>query len=368
MDGFYVGQMSGTSMDGVDTALVHLSASRGLQVHQVRHDKFPETLAQDLRSLFDNPEPKSKLAEAVDSDLAALYAQSVQAILTDWDDAEIVAIGCHGQTILHQPDSKNPFSWQAGSPALLARYTRLKVVADFRSADLAAGGQGAPLAPAFHQYLFSVTEKNRAIVNIGGIANVTLLPADFAQSVTGFDTGPGNALSDQWIKLKHGLPFDAAGRMALSAEVDEQLMELFMEDPYFKLQPPKSLDARHFDLKWLQNHLNSLQANRSEVVVQSTLAAFTAESILVGIKLVMPQVDEIFVCGGGANNRAIMQQLAQRSQVLVESTNALGLSADYVEAVAFAWLAYQRLADLPGNLPSVTGADRPAILGKIWEP
>lgn len=366
MDDVYVGQMSGTSLDGIDTALASFSDNGVVRLHATRYDAYPDSVRSSLLELLDDPLPNSELAKEVDARLAELYARAAAKILKNARRESVKAIGCHGQTILHQPQGESPFSWQAGDHVTLAKLTGLPVIGDFRAADIQAGGHGAPLAPAFHAYAFAHSAENRCIVNIGGIANITCLPAEPSKDVIGFDTGPGNSLSDQWIRMHRRLPYDQDGKWALSQNVDEALLARLADDAYFRQLPPKSLDARKFSMSWLAEKLAGTDA--SAATVQSTLSALTAETIVQGLRLGMEQAQAIFVCGGGAKNDAIIEQLRRRSGLPVAATDALGVPSDHVESVAFAWLARQHLNDAAGNLPSVTGAREAVVLGRKFAP
>ena len=368
MDGIYVGQMSGTSMDGVDTAVVRFRDQRMVEILKTSHQSFPESVRQSVEALFESPDRHSPLASHVDAKLAECYAEAAHATLAGESHGHVVAIGCHGQTIIHCPNANPPYSWQAGDPLAVASLTGIPVVADFRTADMEAGGQGAPLAPAFHSSQFAQVGTSRVIVNIGGISNITCLPSDPSANVIGFDTGPGNSLSDQWIRQELGCPYDDQGRRAASASPDQALLELLLGDPYFEMPPPKSLDARHFNMKRLAEAIAASGSNPSSATVQSTLAAFTADAIAQGIEQRMPDVDEIYVCGGGALNCAMLERLRERSAAPVQTTGALGISPEYVEAVAFAWLACCHRSGQPSNLPSVTGARDAVVLGRVWNP
>lgn len=367
MEGNYVGIMSGTSMDGVDTALVSLVSNR-VEIQRTRYDPYPDALQVELQNLLASPVRDSALAKKIDHELAMVYVQSVQRLIEGINSSSIKAIGCHGQTLLHCPDAVPPFSWQAGDSTILANQTGIPVVSNFREADMQAGGQGAPLAPRFHQYAFSSNSESLAIVNIGGIANVTCLPSDKTESVIGFDTGPGNVLSDAWTKLHRGHKYDEGGQWALSCEPDERLLKKLMSAPYFSLPVPKSLDIRQFSVEWLQAQIESLGKAIDPSKIQSSIAAFTAESILHGIRNQLPEVQAIYVCGGGAKNQAIMKHLRLRSRVKLSDTSELGIDPDWVEACAFALLAGLRMNNQPGNLPSVTGAKKPVILGTVTQP
>jgi anhydro-N-acetylmuramic acid kinase len=241
-------------------------------------------------------------------------------------------------------------------------------VADFRQRDMAAGGQGAPLAPAFHAVQFRTAKHNRAILNIGGIANVTYLPADAGKPVIGFDTGPGNTLLDQWIARHRSERYDRDGHWAESGKPSPELLEVLLSDPYFAKLPPKSTGREHFHPGWLERALARFNSLPSPEDVQATLLHLTARSIARAVRQYLPVVDELYVCGGGAHNRALMALLAEQFIPLpVQSTEALGLHPDWVETAAFGWLAHQAVEGRPGNLPSVTGARRPVVLGGIYK-
>ena len=359
----YVGMMSGTSLDGIDSVLVSFEAPSAVSLHHSTFEPYSPTFKKQLGCLLQKPEKNSELAREIDSKLGNLYADSVRKLIQGYACDQISAIGCHGQTIIHKPEASPPSTWQAGNADILAARTGIPVVTDFRAADMQVGGQGAPLAPAFHRYAFGSSKESRAVVNIGGIANVTFLPADGDQDVIGFDTGPGNALSDQWTSLHLGQSYDKDGAWALSSTADENLLKRLMDDPYFRQPPPKSLDCRKFSRKWLQQKIDSLDSNLPAGTVQSTIAAFTADSIWHGIQSWIPPVQKIFLCGGGSRNQAIQQRLAQISQRPILVTDELGVDPQHVEACTMAWLAERRLNQKPGNIPSVTGARKEVLLG-----
>ena len=368
MTEMYVGVMSGTSLDGIDAVLVSFESQEPVRVHHWLFERYPEEIYPTLEALFTKPQPDSPLAHQIDQILGELYADVILRLIDNFSRDNIRAIGCHGQTIIHQPDANPPFTWQAGNSEVVAQMTGIPVVHDFRSADMKVGGQGAPLAPAFHRHAFQSSLESRAVVNIGGIANATYLPASASQSVIGFDTGPGNALSDQWIREHKNLPYDAHGGWAESAKVDEGLLNHLMNDPYFQLPPPKSLDSRKFDLLWLRSQVQNYGKELDAAIIQSTIAAFTARSIARSIQMWMPDVRKVYLCGGGAHNRAIVGDLRTDSGLDVVGTNELGIPPDQVEAVAFAWLARCRILNQTANLPSVTGASKVVILGSIAKP
>ena len=369
MPELFIGTLSGTSVDGIDAALVRFSPSPALvATHSL---KFPQDLRRDLLALgVPGANEIDRLGQA-DIRLGQLFAQAVNELLRQAGVApgEIAAIGSHGQTIRHRPALVHPFTLQIGDPNLIAAHTGIPVVADFRRKDLALGGQGAPLVPAFHDAVFRQPGTDRVIVNIGGIANVTVLPGNAARPVLGFDTGPGNTLLDGWCRRRLNEPMDRDGAFAASGQPHAGLLAAFLADPYFLQAPPKSTGPEYFSADWLQRHL-SAAGPLAPTDVQATLLALTARSIADAIRQ-LPGLDRpaVYVCGGGAHNGALMQAL--RDNLLgstVAPTDALGLPGDWIEAMAFAWLARQRLHEKPGNSPYVTGASRPAVLGGLWLP
>ncbi len=356
-------------MDAVDAAVVEITAESGLGLVATHREPFPQELQTALFEL--------RAAAGVDLDtlgqldvrvgelfgLAADRARTQAGLKTE----EIRAIGSHGQTVRHRPHAPHRFSLQIGNPAVIAERTGLTTVADFRSRDIAAGGEGAPLVTAFHCWMFRSPERNRAVVNIGGIANLSYLPADVRQPVLGFDTGPGNTLLDAWIEKHHGLRYDAEGRWAASGQCLPGLLEQFCADAYFGAPPPKSTGFEHFNLPWVERHLQASGAPPEPRHVQATLAALSAQSIAEALREHTNGVDELYVCGGGSRNRHLMRLLHDTiGGAAVDTTAALGLAPDWVEAAAFAWLAHQALEQRPGNIPSATGARHQVVLGAIY--
>ncbi len=368
MESCYIGLMSGSSMDGIDSVLVSFHQNNQPQVLGSEYTPYSDNTRAKLKELLKSPIRESELAREMEAELGQLYAQSIRKLMTGNEIFGINAVGCHGQTILHSPETRPSFSWQLGDASVVANQTGLPVVSNFREADMLAGGQGAPLAPAFHQAVFRGRNKARAIVNIGGISNVTFLPSNESEDTIGFDTGPGNVLCDAWTFMHKGQRYDADGQWALSSEPNEELLDILMSAPYFSRPIPKSLDTREFGIDWLLQQLDRLGLVLKQSEVQSTLAKFTAKSILFEIGARLPAVDEIYVCGGGAKNQAIMQHLREGSNVQVHDTTKLGIPPDLVEACAFAWLAQRRIQNLPGNIPSVTGARSKVVLGEITYP
>jgi len=356
----YVGLMSGTSLDGVDAVLLKFSDS----THRIVGESFKpfdDSLRRQLLALHEPRSDEIHAAALLSNELAQVYAQAVRELLakTNISPATVQAIGCHGQTIRHRPEAG--YTIQLGNGALLAELTRSIVVCDFRSRDIAAGGEGAPLVPAFHQAMFAHPSIHRVVVNIGGISNVTDLGSG---AVQGFDTGPGNMLMDAWIQRHLGKSFDRDGAWALGGSCIRELLHYLLDHDFFTRTPPKSTGRELFNLAWIGRQLSGNENPRD---VQATLLELTVISIVRAIKTWCNGASEIYVCGGGASNSVLMSRLAAAVPgTPVETTAKLGIKPDWVEACAFAWLARQTLLLRPGNLPSVTGAAGPRVLGAIY--
>lgn len=364
MSNLYIGLMSGTSIDGIDAALVDFSTTtpRVLATH---YQPYQAKLRQQILAICQPGDNEIARLGELDILLANLFADSVQALLKQAGTfpSAIIAIGSHGQTIRHAPKQ---FTLQIGDPNTIAAKTGITTVADFRRKDLALGGQGAPLVPAFHHSVFA-TNIDRAIVNIGGIANVTLLPKNDCDNIVGFDTGPGNTLLDDWIHTHLHKAYDEDGQFAASGKVNQALLQSLLADDYFLLTPPKSTGREYFNRDWLDQKLNLLPQPPSPEDVQATLVELTATSIVNAIKQNFTQ-GEIYVCGGGAHNQYLMSRIHALStpNFKTATTAALGIDPEWVEAIAFAWLAAQTMQKKSGNLPSVTGAEQAVILGGIY--
>jgi anhydro-N-acetylmuramic acid kinase len=368
MTELYVGLMSGTSMDGIDAVLVSFE-NHAVDLYATHRQPYPDPLRAALwaavrKPMHSDPDPDGIL----DKQVAEHFLIAANAVITAGDTQaaqRVLAIGSHGQTLRHQPNAKQPYSLQIGRPAIIANGTGLTTIANFRNADIAAGGQGAPLVPPFHEWLFAATDQTRVVVNIGGIANITVLPLG-CLPVTGFDTGPGNGLMDAWIRKHHSVPFDDGGKWAAGGTLVEPLLERFLGDEYFSAATPKSTGFEYFNLDWLaQFDVQGFSAQD----VQTTLCELSARSVADSITASAPDVETVFVCGGGVHNKELMRRLAQHfSPESVQTTHALGLDPDWVEAVAFAWLAMKTLRCETGNLPSVTGASHKVVLGDIHLP
>lgn len=361
----YIGVMSGTSLDGIDCVLVNFQGSK-MQLMAGLHMDYSKTLRDKLLDLCQSFTINLLDLGCLHTELGEQYSKAIGALLnkTKIPAKKITAIGNHGQTIYHYPEGKFPFSMQIGNASVIAARTAIPVVADFRSMDMALGGQGAPLVPAFHQAVFAKKNKNISVVNIGGISNVTLLPGD-GKKVMGFDTGPGNVLMDLWIQLNRKQPYDKDGRWAHSGTVNNDLLSVLLAEPFFKQKPPKSTGRELFNLAWLQSKLVKFKGIRPQDV-QATLLELTAHSISQGLKLVKFKADALYVCGGGAYNYELLSRIAALNPgVYVNTTAKAGIDPSWVEAMAFAWLAKQTIEGKPGNLPSVTGASSSAKLGAI---
>lgn len=361
--------MSGTSLDGIDVALTSLSKTGTFDFIAARTFPFPETLYKQLQLLILDQHCDLKTLGEIDIALGRLIGYSIKQLLAEQQltAKDITAIGSHGQTIFHSPIGELPFSLQIGDANLIAEITGITTIADFRQRDIAAGGQGAPLVPAFHQSLFSTSDQDKVIVNIGGISNLTLLPSSSNEPVIGFDTGPGNALLDYWVNQHLKEPYDASGDWAASGQCNNDILKLLLDEPYFKQDIPKSTGRELFNKRWLETKLAEYHKEISLADIQATLAELTAKTIADDINTYAKPNSSVFICGGGAHNVHLMKRLqALLDDKVVSTTAALDLHPDWVEASAFAWLAFRTINKLPGNLPSVTGADHPVILGAIY--
>ncbi|MDH3689810.1 MAG: anhydro-N-acetylmuramic acid kinase [Gammaproteobacteria bacterium] len=369
MTEYYVGLMSGTSADGIDAVLVAIDDKGSTQLIASLHQAYPSEVRNEIDLLRRSENDKLDRAATLDVVLGKLFASAANSVISEagFTERQITGIGSHGQTIRHCPRSEHAYSMQLGSAAHIAEQTGITTVADFRSRDIAAGGEGAPLVPAFHWAAFRSSQANRVIVNIGGIANVTWLPAEGATPVLGFDTGPGNTLLDHWIKRHRGVAYDDEGRWAAKGDVSAELLLALRKDEFFQRPPPKSTDIQHFSPAWLEAGLDELSNPLPPEDVQATLCRLTAHIISEALVMHLRKVEEIYVCGGGAHNKRLMQNLKELvSPIELGSTVRLGIPPDWVEAAAFAWLAFRTLHSQPGNLPSVTGARHKVVLGSIW--
>jgi len=372
MDGNYIGLISGTSADSIDAVIVSIIDNKLTLINNYSHP-IPKKTQEKIWSMnnSDGNGNELKTMLELDNQLGNLFADAVNCLLKNVSN-KIIAIGTHGQTLRHYPDSKFPTTLQIGDANIIVEKTNITTICDFRRADMAAGGQGAPLVPAFHQFEFQHDSINQAIVNIGGIANITYLPATQCHSntnpISGFDTGPGNGLMDEWIQKKKQLAYDNNGEWAQTGNIDKTLLTLFLDHPYFLVHKPKSTGRDIFNLNWVESILEKYQINDEDV--QATLCALTAYSITNSL-ISLNEVKEVYICGGGIHNLTLIKMLTgllSDKNIRCSSTDDLGLSPDWVEACAFAWLAWQRINYQPGNCPSVTGASHHCILGAIYSP
>lgn len=357
-------------MDAVDAALCVFRGETWEALRATRTQPYPADLRRRLLSLQDNPNSAISLPEwmQLDEAVARCFADAALALMRDERLApkDLAVIGAHGQTVFHDPRGTGS-SLQLGNPSRIAAATGVTTVADFRRADIALGGEGAPLVPAFHHAVFA-GDAPRAVLNLGGIANLTALPGTAAAAVSGFDIGPANALMDDWCAIHRQKPYDEHGLWAATGTVNPELLAALLEEPYFTEPPPKSTGRDRFNLRWAAQRYPLLE-RLPAADVQRTFCALTAESVAHAVKGLEPTPKLLLVCGGGTGNRTLMQDLSDRlTPIPVRPTSEYGLDAQWVEAAAFAWLAIRRIRLLPGNLPSVTGASRTACLGGVYSP
>ncbi|MCW8931316.1 MAG: anhydro-N-acetylmuramic acid kinase [Gammaproteobacteria bacterium] len=373
---YFIGLMSGTSLDGVDTVICSIQSSNEFSLVDAKTYPIPKQLKGDLLALSQKQDSDELNSYAkLDVQMGHLFSDCCLRILkkNHLKTEQISAIGSHGQTLRHYPDSQYPTTLQIGDPNIIAQNTGVTTIADFRRRDMAAGGQGAPLVPPFHRALFGTKNQtaNRVILNIGGISNITFLPEQSTtvdyNSVLGYDTGPGNGLMDDWCIRHFDCAYDISGQLASKGHVDKNFLSQLLDDPFFSQKHPKSTGREYFSYQWIEKQLKQYDQKINDIDILASLLELTVQSIFNEIKELKPQVDEILVCGGGAHNTLLMRRLQETMpQINVSSTEHFGLHPDWVEASAFAWLAHQTLNGLTSNLPSVTGARKEVILGAIW--
>jgi len=365
MSNLYIGLMSGTSADGIDATLSEIGEHN---ISVIAHLEVPHTqsLRQQILDLCHPGDNEIDRLGQLDQQLGKAFADATNTLLLQAKvtPEQVTAIGSHGQTIRHRPNGDDKFTLQIADPNQIAQRTGITTVADFRRRDMAAGGEGAPLAPAFHQAAFSCEGKNRAVVNIGGISNVTLLEGK--QLTAGFDTGPGNGLMDGWIKRHKQVNYDQSGDWARQGRIDTPLLQQLLRHPFLSKASPKSTGREDFHLNWLDEQLNTLDYCPAPVDVQATLLEYTAQTIHQHIEQMSKAMDDIYICGGGAFNTALMSRLQQLSQCPLTDTSVMGVDPQQVEGAAFGWLAHQTLARARGNCPAVTGAQQAVILGGVY--
>jgi anhydro-N-acetylmuramic acid kinase len=361
--GLFLGAISGTSVDGLDLALVDVGAR--IRIVAAATVRLPNDLQKTLLALGQPGGGELDGLGAADAALGEFIGHSIIRFLDENGStcAAISAVGSHGQTVRHRPAGAYPFTMQIGDPNRIAEITGITTVADFRRRDIAAGGQGAPLVPPFHEALFRHPTENRAVLNLGGIGNLTLLPADPDAPISGFDTGPANALMDDWILLKRSERFDRAGAWAATGSIHQALLDALLQDPYLVQPPPKSTGREHYNLAWLRRHLPE---DAADADVQATLCAFTVESVARALETWGAGTQRVLLCGGGRHNRTLLASLAHRLPCPAEATDHYGADGDFVEAAAFAWLAHRTISGRSGNAPTVTGARGTRVLGAIY--
>lgn len=367
-DELYIGLMSGTSADSIDAALLDFG---GDSPQLLAHHCYPisNNLKQQILALCQPGDNELDRLGELDRVLGQHFAEAALALLSasGYSSNQICAIGSHGQTVRHRPPGscEHPFTVQIGDPNTIAEQTGITTIADFRRRDMAASGQGAPLAPAFHQAVFGLQGTERFIINIGGMANLTHLPID--RPATGYDTGPGNVLLDAWVHQHLGLPYDRSGHWASQGNSNSELLSLLLSHPFFAQEPPKSTGRESFHLPWLNDELERFAQQLTAMDIQATLLELTAQSIADCVKACADYRSEVYICGGGAYNQQLMQRLEKHlAPHSLTTTHELGLAPEWVEAAAFAWLARQTQLRLTGNLPSVTGANQAVILGGVY--
>jgi len=368
MPDYYLGLMSGTSMDAIDAALIDCSDN---QIQLIAHHShtLSDNTRQQINALCLGSDNEIQKMMQLDNNLGQQFASTANELIkkNKINKDNIAAIGSHGQTIRHYPQSPINNSLQIANPNIIAEQTGITTVADFRRRDMAVGGEGAPLVPAFHKELFHDPDKNTAVINIGGIANITVIPADPLATVTGFDTGPGNGLLDAWTQKNNKGRFDKDGHWAASGKANTALLKRLLKEPYFKLDYPKSTGRELFNIAWLEKQLTNDNSSLATEDVQASLIKLTVSSIASAIEQLPVDIHRILVCGGGANNPHLMQQLqAHINTTTVTSTSSVLIDPDWIESMAFAWLARQTLEHATGNVPSVTGATKSVILGSIY--
>ncbi|MFT7388233.1 MAG: anhydro-N-acetylmuramic acid kinase [Candidatus Endobugula sp.] len=370
MHDYYIGLMTGTSVDSLDAALVQFSSNQQCSIIGTHSLTLPNNIRQQVKTLIRSGKGEIDALRSLDFAIAQHSCDAIKAVCLKSPISinDILAVGSHGQTIRHYPTTKNHhgYTLQVGDPNIIAEITGITTVADFRRRDIAAGGQGAPLAPAFHKAIFHSTQEDRIIINLGGIANITHLAKE--GKVLGYDTGPANTLMDGWCWQHQKKHFDQDGRWAKSGTPSQELLTVMLADPYFAFSLPKSTGRERFNPVWLEECMNKINTALATEDVQATLLELTAVTVSQEITKVDPEnQSSIYICGGGAHNSALLEKLAEHLQPrIVCTTNELGVDPDWVEALAFAWLAKQTMEHKHGNLPSVTGANRDVILGGIY--
>ncbi len=365
MPEYFIGLMSGTSVDAIDAVLMDFSQS---DTHIVT--ALSQTIDQSLRSEINSLIAKKQLPtnyKETDEQFAQASSNAVKKLLkqSSIEAEDIIAIGSHGQTVFHDPKGIPPVSIQIGDPQKIANTTNIPTIGNFRQADIDAGGEGAPLACAYHAQVLQNPDEERVVINLGGIANITKLPQNKSDPIIGFDTGPASTLMDAWAQKHLNKAYDQDGEWAKSGKVNKKLLEQMLQDDYFSMLPPKSTGREYFNIEWLQHFLDNTLESIPAENIQATLLALTTYTIADSIDAWCPQTKKILLCGGGSENKYLVQQLKIiLNKITFQQTSDYGVPSKWMEAMAFAWLAKQNIEGKPGNIPSVTGADKPVLLGK----
>ena len=367
MTELYIGLMSGTSVDSIDSVLINLD-NNSFEIIEVSSSSIGKTLKDRIFNEVNKDKISKVEIEKLDLELGKAFGNAAKKLLqkAEIDSCEVVAIGSHGQTIKHLPNAPSPFSLQIGSPKEIANITNIKTVADFRTADIAAGGQGAPLTPLFHSFILKKNKVSEALViNIGGICNLTYFN-DFAESIIAYDCGPGNCLIDTWSRLNNRGDFDAEGAWASSGKVEINLLKEMLNDDYFSKHPPKSTGTDYFNLKWINKKISEFNEVSTEDI-QATLTELSAQTIFKELKDLKAEKKPIYLCGGGIHNLFLVKRLEELVKNQIFSTSEIGIDADFLEACCFAWLAKERLKTTKFDLSKITGSKEEISLGEIWE-
>ena len=359
--------MSGTSIDSIDAVITDLTEKKPVVVFQQSFE-IPKDLRLETLKLINEGKTKEDF-KFLDSRYSELFSYSVINLLkkSKLSSKEINAIGSHGQTVLHEPNKKNPFSLQLGDPKKIAKKTKILTVGNFRQEDIQNGGQGAPLSPLFHKAFFSKEKETKCILNIGGIANLTILNHSESKLI-GYDIGPGNCLMDAWIRNSKGEDFDESGNWAREGNPQEKLLKVLLRDNFFSKTSPKSTGPDYFSLNWLLKKIDSLKERASDIDIQATLLELTVSTINKELDKYLNETDPVYICGGGANNKYLVQKIAENRIGLVKRTDEMGINSDYLEAIGFAWLAKERINNQRFNLSKVTGSHNLVRIGEIYSP
>ena len=366
MRDLFIGVMSGTSLDGIDVVLVEFDKKR-VQVHRAATTPYPNGLRKKILGILQQGQISLQELGELDVAVGHFFSECISSLIasSSFNANEFIAIGHSGHTVFHKPASPNAFTMQIGDPSTIAAETGITTIGNIRNMDLALGGQGAPLAPAFHHWYFATPDESRVVVNIGGIANVSILHPK--QPLIGFDTGPGNTLLDNWSLLCRGKPFDDNGSWAKTGQINQSLLALLKTDKYFTAVPPKSTGLEYFNPTWLKNTLQKVQAHLADEDIQATLTELTASTIADAIDASGTDPKCVILCGGGAFNTTLTERIsALLPDAHIKTTSTYGIEPQWIEAVLFAWLARNRLHKKPGNIPTVTGASHAAPLGGIY--